>query len=59
MNQVKLVITLRDGKMVKKHIVNPRETSKDSILENRKKSVELLTHEEITNSPPIPHFLKH
>ena len=42
--------------MVEKHIVDPRETSKDSISENREESVEPLTHEEITNSPPIPPF---
>ena len=56
MSQVKSVITLRCGKVVEKHIVDPRETSKDSISENREESVEPLTHEEITNSPPVPLF---
>lgn len=56
MSQVKSVITLRGGKVVEKHIVDPRETSKDSISENRKESVEPLTHEEITNSSPVPPF---
>ena len=31
MSQVKSVITLRGDKVVKKYIVDPRETSKDSI----------------------------
>ncbi|KAH9763163.1 hypothetical protein KPL70_001070 [Citrus sinensis] len=56
MSQVKSVITLCDGKVVKKYIMDPHETSKDSISENREESVEPLTHEEITNSPPIPQF---
>ena len=56
MSQVKSVITLCGGKVVKKYIVNPCETSKYSISENREESVEPLTHEEITNSPPIPVF---
>ena len=42
--------------MVEKHIVDPRETSKDSSSENREESVKPLTHEEITNSPPVPPF---
>ena len=45
MSQVKSVITLRSGKVVKKHILNPRETSKDSLSENREESVEPLTYE--------------
>ena len=53
MSQVKSVITLRGGKVVEKHIVDPRETSKDSISENREESVEPLTNEEITNSPVL------
>ena len=56
MSQVKSVITLRGGKVVEKHIVDPRETSKDSISENREESVKLLNHEEITNSPFVPPF---
>ena len=56
MSQVKSVITLRGGKVVDKHILNPRETSKDSILENREESVEPLTHDKITNSSSIPPF---
>ena len=42
--------------MVEKHIVDPRETSKDSISENKEEFVEPLTHEEITNSPLVPPF---
>ena len=56
MSQVKSVITLRGSKVVEKHIVDPRETSKDSISENREESIEPLAHEEITNSPPVPPF---
>ena len=56
MSQVKQVITLCGGKVVGKHILDPRETSKDSILENREESVEPLAHEEITNSPHVPPF---
>ena len=56
MSQVKLVITLHCSKVVKKHIMDRRETSKDSISENREESTEPLTHEEITNSLPIPPF---
>ena len=56
MSQVKSVITVRGGKLVEKHIVDPRETSKDSISENREESIEPLAHEEITNSPPVPPF---
>ena len=56
MSQVKSVITLRGGKVVEKHIVDPRKTSKDFISENMEESVEPLTHEEITNSPHIPPF---
>ena len=33
MSQVKSVITIRGGKVVEKHIVDPHETSKDSISE--------------------------
>ncbi|KAK9181240.1 hypothetical protein WN944_024377 [Citrus x changshan-huyou] len=58
MSQVKSIITLRGGKVVEKHIVDPRETSKDSISENKEEFVEPLTHEEITNSPPVPPFLQ-
>ncbi|KAH9698198.1 RNA-directed DNA polymerase [Citrus sinensis] len=36
-SQVKSVIVVRGGKVVKKHIQDPRETSKDSILENMEK----------------------
>ncbi|XP_024033544.1 uncharacterized protein LOC112095670 [Citrus clementina] len=56
MSQIKSVITLRGGKVVEKHIVDPRETSKDSISENKEESVEPLNHEEITNSLPVPLF---
>ena len=56
MSQVKSVITLHGGKVVEKHIVDPRETSKDSISENMEESVKPLTHEEITNSPLVPLF---
>ena len=56
MSQVKSVITLHGGKVVEKHIVDPRETSKDSISENKEEFVEPLTHEEITNSPLVPLF---
>ncbi|XP_024042757.1 uncharacterized protein LOC112099574 [Citrus clementina] len=56
MSQVKSVITICDSKVVEKHIVNPRETSKDLISENREESVKPLTHEEITNSLPVPPF---
>ena len=56
MSQVKSVITLHGGKVVEKHIVDPREISKDSISENREESVEPLNHEEITNSPLVPPF---
>ncbi|XP_052290035.1 uncharacterized protein LOC127899928 [Citrus sinensis] len=56
MSKVKSVTTLRGGKVVEKHIVDSRETSKDSISENKEESIEPLTHEEITNSPPIPPF---
>ncbi|KAH9781036.1 hypothetical protein KPL71_008306 [Citrus sinensis] len=56
MSQVKSVITLRGGKVVEKHIVDPHETSKDSISENREESVEPLNHEDITNSPLVPLF---
>ena len=56
MSQVKSVITLRGGKVVEKHIVDSRETSKDSISENKEQSVEPLNHEEITNSPFVPPF---
>ncbi|KAH9658293.1 hypothetical protein KPL70_023432 [Citrus sinensis] len=58
MSQVKSVITLRGGKVVEKHIVDSRETSKDSISENREESIEPLAHEEITNSPPVPSYAK-
>ncbi|KAK9178211.1 hypothetical protein WN943_027401 [Citrus x changshan-huyou] len=53
MSQVKSIITLRGGKVVEKHIVDPRDTSKDSISENKEEYVEPLSHEEITNSPPV------
>ena len=45
MSKVKSVITLRGGKVVEKYIVDPCETIKDSISENREESVEPLTHE--------------
>lgn len=51
-----MVITLCGGKVVEKHILDPRETSEDSILENMEESVKPLTHDEITNSPPVPQF---
>ena len=41
MSQVKSVITLRGGKVAEKYIVDPRETSKDSISENRKESANI------------------
>ena len=53
MSEVKSIITIGGGKVVEKHIVDPRETSKDSISENREESVEPLTNEEITNSPVL------
>ena len=56
MSQVKSVITLCSGTVVKTHILDTRETSKDSISENRKEFVEPLTHEKIANSPPVPPF---
>ena len=56
MSQVKSVITFCGGKVVEKHIVDPHETSKDSISENWEEFVESLTHEEITNSPIVPQF---
>ncbi|KAH9658012.1 hypothetical protein KPL70_023319 [Citrus sinensis] len=56
MSQVKLVITLCGGKVVENHIVDPRETSKDSISENREEFVEPLNNEKITNSPLVPPF---
>ena len=56
MSQVKSVITLRGGNVFEKHIVDPRETSKDSISENKEESVEPLNHEEISNSPLVPPF---
>ena len=51
-----MVITFRGGKVVEKHILDPHESNKDSILENREVFVKPLTHEEITNSPPVPLF---
>ena len=51
-----MVITLHGCKVVEKHILDPRETSKDSISENKEESVEPLTHEEITNSPHVSSF---
>ena len=59
MRQVKSVITLHGGKVVKKHIMDPRESSKDSISENKEESIEPLNHEEITSSLLYSHFLKH
>ena len=59
-SQVKSVITLRGGKVLEKHIFDPRETSKDLISENREEFIEPLNHEEITNSlivPPFPQAL--
>ena len=58
-SQVKSIITLHGGKVVKKHILDHRETSNDSISENKEESVEPLAHEVITNSPLVHHFLKH
>ena len=58
MSQVKSIITLCGGKVVAKYIVDPRETSKDSISENREKFFEPLAHEEITNSPHVTPFLQ-
>ena len=43
MSQVKSVIILYGGKVVKKHIMDPQKTSKDLISENREESVESLT----------------
>ena len=56
MSEVKSIITIGGGKVVEKHIVDPRETSKDSISENREESVKPLTYKEITNSLSIPPF---
>ena len=56
MSQVKSVIALRDGKVVEKHIMDPREIGKDLILENREEFIEPSTHAKITNSPHVPLF---
>ena len=55
-SQVKSAITLRGGKIIEKHIWDPRKISKDSISKDTEVFVEPLTYKEITNSPHVPLF---
>ena len=58
-DQVKSVITLRSGKVVEKHILEPQEN--DELISEGKESVEPLPSEENTKStpaPPFPHALR-
>ena len=56
MSQVKWIISLRGGKVIEKHILDPHEISKESISDSKKEFVKPLTHKEVTN---FPHFLKY